>query len=219
MTAGGPGFSAFGVWSPGRRVTLAPSIGLPLSSVTIPWSRPIPFHSWANSRALDSSSRTASNAVWLRRESMRGLLPGIFRMGVPPAGQGSRGARARRSRPPGGRRAARAKSTWEAGKKKPPGRPGGWEEAKRRLRAAPRLLEAEPSAEAEDPRAQGFVDEADAVRGGVGAPGASDTLQDEGLVEQVEAVHAQGQTEVLESELLLEAAVDVDDVVEPVGVR
>src|SRR5205807_7268200 len=118
-----------------------------------------------------------------------------------------------------GRRAARAKSTREAGKKKPPGRPGGWEEAKRRLRAAPRLLEAEPSAEAEDPRAQGFVDEAHAQGGVEAGAGASDSLQDEGLVEQVEAVHAQGQTEVLEGELLLEPAVDVDDVVEPVGVR
>src|SRR5260370_26578973 len=119
----------------------------------------------------------------------------------------------------GGRRAARAKSPRETGKKKPPGRPGGREEAKRRLRAAPRLLEAEPSAEAEDRRAQGIVDEAHAHGGVEGRAGASDSLQDEGLVEQVEAVHAQGQTEVLEGELLLEPAVEVDDVVDPVGVR
>src|SRR6202521_4871299 len=86
-------------------------------------------------------------------------------------------------------------------------------------RLGTRLLEAEPGAEAEEPRAQGFVDVAHAQVGVEAGAGATDALQDERLVEQVEAVHTQGQTEVLEGELLLEAAVEVEDVVEPVGVR
>src|SRR5260370_32780829 len=92
--------------------------------------------------------------------------------------------------------------------------------AARCFEQARRLLEAEPCAEAEAPRAHHLVDES---RGGRHRGRAVRELplplQDECLVEDVEAVGSQGQAEVLEGELLLDAKIEIDDVVEPVAVR
>src|SRR6185369_5208561 len=85
------------------------------------------------------------------------------------------------------------------------------------------LAEAEPGAEAEDPRAGDF---AHPVRQrGERVVGVRADLQpvlallDEALVEDVEAVRADREAEVTERELLLQAAVEDADVVDPERVR
>src|SRR4051812_42960887 len=98
-----------------------------------------------------------------------------------------------------------------AGEKKPPGGAPrrGQTISRRSACEGLRSAEAQPGAETDDAGADDLADE---VRRGLLLPMVA--LEDVGLVEQVEAVHTQGQAEVAEGELLLDAGVDHVDVVE-----
>src|SRR5579864_9551136 len=69
------------------------------------------------------------------------------------------------------------------------------------------LAEAQGGTEAEDPRREHFLDVF-----GRGHPGVALALQDGVVVQQVEAVEADGQAEVVELEVLADAAVEHEDV-------